>query len=74
VRLKFSDLLTTEKFRLYTLPCRFDDIAQRKRLDSDDAYSDAVSALLSVNGSPPLIYLWNIQPESDLSRSNCRSL
>jgi hypothetical protein len=59
VRLAFSDSLTGQ-FRMYTLPQGFDDINQRRRIDTDEAYLETLHALLNVGCKLPLIYIWNV--------------
>jgi hypothetical protein len=58
VCLKFSSYIV-DSARLYTLPRGFEDIDQRKRVDTEEAYSELLQAIVkSVIKLPPLLYLW----------------
>ena len=63
VRRAFENEITSKEFRLYLLPCDFNDIEQRILVDAK-SYNDFMTSITSFSNCPPSLYVWNYDDAS----------
>ena len=63
VRLAFNDEITTDEFRLYLLPCDYDDVNQRILVD-EARYEEFMASIRSSRSRQPSLYVWNYDEAS----------
>ena len=63
VRLAFNDEINTDEFRLYLLPCDYDDVNQRILVDAA-RYEEFMASIRSSRSRQPSLYVWNYDEAS----------
>ena len=63
VRLAFNDEINTDEFRLYLLPCDYDDVNQRILVD-EARYEEFMASIRSSRSRQPSLYVWNYDEAS----------
>ena len=58
----FDDLPPT--FRLYTLPCDFKNVDDKKRIDDEASYSKLFGIFMDLHAVRPLLYVWGDNSDS----------
>jgi 5-methylcytosine-specific restriction endonuclease McrA len=63
VRLAFNDEINTDEFRLYLLPCDYNDVNQRILVDAA-RYEEFMASIRSSSSRQPSLYVWNYDEAS----------